>query len=180
MLFVVVKHGSMRILTISNCMFLVFLYFMMMGTIVLVVVAPIVTVYPACKKMSSHQLNQNAHFALISARFRVVVIYLPPVLATRENLAISEFIIREVDNILSQNAELDVILCGDLNRFDISLLCQNLNLVNNNNKPTYGEAELDYILLSESVSDSYDVNIAAPLDVSSVPHAFLLAHPQKA
>ena len=117
---------------------------------------------------------------LFFPRFKVLlfVLYVPPLLALRGNSIVSEYITKEVDRILLQRPECDVILCGDLNRLDTSLLCQNLTLVNLHNKPTYGNAELDYILLSESVAEFYNVDAAAPLDVSKVPHASLLACPK--
>lgn len=64
---------------------------------------------------------------------------------------------------------------GDLNRFDVSHFSYHLNLVNCNNKPTYGDAELDFILLSKLVAEYYDIDTAAPLDIS----CFLLANPKR-
>ena len=116
---------------------------------------------------------------LFFARIVLVIIYIPPHLAKRENLAISEFVVDEVDKILSKNSDFDVVVCGDLNRFDMSHLSHNLNLVNCNNKPTYGDAELDFILLSEPIAEYYDVDTAAPLDISKIPHASLLANPKR-
>ena len=109
----------------------------------------------------------------------LIVVYLPPEIAIRHSNAIDDFIINEVDKFLETDAHLDVILCGDLNRYRTSTICVNLNLVNINRKPTYGQAELDYILFSDTLSDSYDVSIQAPLDISSVPHASLVARPSK-
>ena len=118
-------------------------------------------------------------FLLLShARIVLITMYIPPLLATKENQAISDFIINEVDKILRTNVELDIVLCGDLNRFDLAILYGNLNLVNCNKKPTYGGAELDFILLSESISELYGIEITAPLDISCVPHSSLLATPR--
>ena len=44
-------------------------------------------------------------------------------------------------------------------------------------KPTYGAAQLDYFLLSESLVDVYCVTDCPPIDKSAVPHIFLLASP---
>ena len=104
--------------------------------------------------------------------------YVPPVSATRDQSALNDFFIHETDYVLSQHPDFDIIFCGDLNRFDISTICQNLNLVNRNCRPTYGEAELDYILLSDPLSDLYELTIAAPLDISSTPHVSLIASPR--
>ena len=112
---------------------------------------------------------------LHQSRILLVVMYIPPIIAIREKDVLNEFIIQEIDSVLSHYFDFDVILCGDLNRFDIAFVCQNLNLVNCNNKPTYGEAELDYILLSESLTNFYDITLGAPIDISSTPHVSLIA-----
>ena len=83
------------------------------------------------------------------------LIYIPPVYARRDTVFLSSSIIREIDYLLDTYTNFDIVLCGDLNRFDINDICQNLNLVNCNNKPTYGKAELDYILLSRELSQFY-------------------------
>ena len=108
----------------------------------------------------------------------LATLYIPPVPATREKSALNDFLIHETDFILSQHPDFDMILCGDLNRFDISTICHNLSLVNCNCRPTYGEAELDYILLSDPLSDLYELTTAAPLDISSTPHLSLIASPR--
>ena len=116
---------------------------------------------------------------LCQLRILFVVMYIPPVIAVRERESLNEFIIQEIDSILTQYFEFDVILCGDLNKYDITFICQNLSLVNCNNRPTYGESELDYILLSESLTEYYEIVHAAPVDVSSTPHVSLIACPKK-
>ena len=73
--------------------------------------------------------------------------------------------------------QFDVVIAGDLNRFDVTDICCSLNLRNINNRPTYSNAELDYILFSESLSDYYGISLCAPFDRSKVPHLSLFASP---
>lgn len=54
---------------------------------------------------------------------------------------------------------------------------QNLSLVNCDNKPIYGEAELGYILLSSDLSQFNVIEHCAPLDISKTDHVSLLTMP---
>lgn len=103
--------------------------------------------------------------------------YFPPSPAVCQSDTISSFIISNIDRLLKDNPNLDIVLCGDLNRFNISTICNNCNLINSYIGCTYGNARLDYILISESLSSSYTVNDCPPFDNSSVPHLSLIAEP---
>ena len=82
-----------------------------------------------------------------------------------------------MDRYLYDNPNSNIIVCGDLNRLNLSSILQNCTLVNAFIGPTYGEAQLDYILLSENLIALYDVTDCAPFDNSSTPHKSLLATP---
>jgi hypothetical protein len=103
--------------------------------------------------------------------------YIPPVPAIRDSALISSFIIEEVDRFLGLHPNSYIILCGDFNRLDVSNISLNCNLVNLFNRPTYGEAQLDYILISETLLSRYTVSDFLPLDNSKTPHLSLVAEP---
>ena len=107
----------------------------------------------------------------------LMALYLPPNIANCKSSSISAFIISTLDNLLMNDPQFDVVIAGDLNRFDVTGICCSLNLRNINNRPTYSNAELDYILLSESLCDCYSISLCAPFDRSKVPHLSLLASP---
>lgn len=108
----------------------------------------------------------------------VMALYLPPSIVNRLSSAIDGFIVASVDEQLLKNPQYDVVIAGDLNRFDVANVCCSLNLKNISNRPTYSNAELDYVLFSESLAVHYDITLCAPFDRSKVPHLSLLASPQ--
>ena len=76
-----------------------------------------------------------------------------------------------------KNPDFSVVIAGDLNRFDVSGVCSLLDLCNLNNCATYANSELDYILLSQRISEYYTISRTVPFDRSKVPHKSLLASP---
>ena len=90
---------------------------------------------------------------------------------------ISDFIIDFVDDFLQRFHFYEIVISGDLNRFNVHYICNSLNLRNNHNHPTYGDAELDYILLTDDLADEYCICTGVPFDRSTTPHYSLLATP---
>ncbi|MEL7307751.1 MAG: endonuclease/exonuclease/phosphatase family protein [Pseudomonadota bacterium] len=111
----------------------------------------------------------------ISPKLLVIGCYVPPQAVNNNHCVVKEFIIDLIDDALNEDSSLEVILCGDFNRLNVNDICRHCNLVNLNEKPTYGNAELDYILLSEDLAANYTVCTAEPIDNSSTPHVSLLA-----
>lgn len=111
--------------------------------------------------------------------FKILLIaaYIPPDVASRSTNSLNDFFVSCCDQALDSHPDYDIIFAGDLNRFDLSYLYSSLNLINNSNKPTYANAELDYILFSETLAETYRVTISAPFDRSKVPHLSLHAVP---
>lgn len=105
----------------------------------------------------------------------LLALYIPPITSTRSRIYIDEFIISHLDNVLAAHPGYSVIICGDLNRFDVSVVCSSFNLVNLNILPTYGDSQLDYILIPEFLSDVYKITLCDPVDKSKTPHVSLLA-----
>ena len=102
---------------------------------------------------------------------------IPPQIVTSSHDLVSRFLIDTVDSFLNEYPTFDVMLCGDFNRLKVENICSNCNLSNVHNQATYGDAELDYVLISESAASFYSVFKVDPIDVSTVPHASLLAIP---
>ena len=96
---------------------------------------------------------------------------------TTSHDSVSRFLIETIDSLLNRYPTFDVMLCGDFNRLKVDDICSNCNLYNLHNQTTYGDAELDYVLISESAASFYTVCKVDPIDISAVSHASLLAIP---
>ena len=107
-----------------------------------------------------------------------VALYVPPNQAVRASSSISDLLIDKIDNVMEIFPTFDVILCGDLNRLNISQLCISMNLRNTFDRPTYGNSQLDYILLSDDLCSGYTISEFPPIDLSKTPHICLLAVPK--
>ncbi|MEL7307471.1 MAG: reverse transcriptase family protein, partial [Pseudomonadota bacterium] len=114
----------------------------------------------------------------LNCKMFVVGCYIPPQIVSSSHESLSRFLIELIDTLLNEHPHFDVMLCGDFNRLRTDFICRNCNLLNIHNKCTYGNAELDYILISENAASSYFVSKADPIDVSVVHHASLLAVPK--
>ncbi len=107
----------------------------------------------------------------------IVGCYVPPHAVAHNHVEISAFLINFLDDFSTRHPNSHIILCGDFNRLDMRNICQNCSLVNLYQQATYGNAELDYVLISESAASMYCVSAAAPIDKSSTPHLSLLCSP---
>ena len=110
-------------------------------------------------------------------KFLLFSAYIPPLYASSCHNMISHFIISCIDDFLSDFPHYDVVVCGDLNRFDVSEICLSLSLNNMYNLPTYGDSQLDYILMTDDLCNSYSVRASVPFDRSVTPHVSLFAVP---
>ena len=70
-----------------------------------------------------------------------------------------------------------VIVCGDLNRFPVSDICTNLDLKSLYDGPTYGNSQLDYILVTNELKSEYKASLELPIDNSKLYHSSILATP---
>ena len=107
----------------------------------------------------------------------VLLLYVPPNTALRDSASVNDFIISYIDGILKNKPDLHVLLCGDLNRLDVTEVKHALDVKDLWMKPTYGGAQLDYILVSSSLANQYIITDCVPIDNSKVPHIPLLATP---
>ena len=107
----------------------------------------------------------------------IIGCYFPPSVATSMQNILTEFLINTIDEFLNSHPDFEVLICGDLNRFNISDLCQSCGLSNTFSGATYGSAQLDYVLVSENYCPMFKTSTAAPFDVSKIPHLSLLVTP---
>ena len=114
---------------------------------------------------------------LVAFGLILVILYIPPEVALRESVAVNQFIVDHVDEILTEVPNNEIILCGDLNRLSISEIKASLNLHDLHGKQTYGNAQLDYILFSDNLINRYNISEFPPIDISKTPHTALVAAP---
>ena len=109
----------------------------------------------------------------------VICVYVPPLPSSKSACRdeVLHFIVTSVDKITRANPKSEIVICGDFNRFPVNDLCNVCNLQCSFQGVTYNNSQLDYILMSEILSESYCVSLQSPIDNSKVPHASLLATP---
>jgi len=123
------------------------------------------------------QIFDAIALSLVSFRVVLILLYIPPDTALRNSEAVIENIINGTDEIMRTLPHYDLLLCGDLNRLNPNDVCNSFNLVNMFDKPTYGDAHLDYVLVSENLVNWLNVSEFVPIDISKVPHISLLVTP---
>ena len=116
---------------------------------------------------------------LPSVNLILFAVYIPPKPATCAYDVINSFLQETLDKLLNDFPESDIFLCGDFNRFSVHDTCSSFNLINKFNQPTYGDNQLDYMLISEELRDIYNISTCCPFDLSKVSHASLLATPTR-
>ena len=92
-------------------------------------------------------------------------IYIPPAYITSSVTEINNYIIGSYDELSSSDPELiNVFLCGDFNRFNISTICSHLDVCNVINCVTRNasDAPLDLILLPTTSAASFNPPLVLP------------------
>ena len=132
------------------------------------------------RRISIHQKPSNIECVAIVLNCRLLVIgcYFPPDVAVACRDSVTSFLIEFIDDFLLHNTNCHVIICGDLNRYNISSILNHCNLINLHVGSTYGQNQLDYILISEDIAHFYEASLNAPFDNSTVPHLSILACPK--
>ena len=113
----------------------------------------------------------------VSGSVFLVGLYFPPTVAVSLKQMLTDFLTDTMDELLLICQNASIVLCGDLNRFPVADVCNNFNLVSTFTGATYGNSQLDYILMSKCISPFYCVTCESPLDNSKVAHSSLLASP---
>ena len=114
--------------------------------------------------------------SLPRAKIILACIYLPPDVVSSKKRPIDDYIIFNSDLFLSKYCDFDVVICGDLNRYDIRLISSQIDLVNLVCEPTRSDAILDYFLVSSVRSCDYDVSVTAP--IANSDHNTINAQPK--
>ena len=114
---------------------------------------------------------------LTSLRIILLSMYVSSTTSIRKAGLVNEYVISCLDKQLQLLPDYFIIFCGDLNRIDVREICLHFDLINLNSEPTYGNSELDYILISQQLSRFYRIELSAPVDKSKTPHSSLVAIP---
>ena len=115
----------------------------------------------------------------VSGPIFLIGVYFPPTVAVSLKQMLTDFLTDTLDDLLGTCQNASIVLCGDLNRFSVDDVCNNFNLVSTFTGATYGNSQLDYILMSQCISTFYCVTSESPLDNSKVAHSSLLASPAR-
>ena len=83
------------------------------------------------------------------------------------------------DDILTRFPDHSLAVCGDFDRFPVSMLSENCSLKSTFNGKTYGDSQLDFVFMTEDIEPLYEVSSQLPLDNSKTAHLSLLASPAK-
>ena len=111
-------------------------------------------------RINPAQAMQVGEFIFLSFKFMsklyiLCASYLPPNRTASEEEYVNDFIISVLDSFCDSHPNCYVLICGDLNRFDTSILMSSYNLVPKVTHPTRGDATLDQILVSNSIAQHY-------------------------
>jgi len=106
------------------------------------------------------------HICFIHNFIIYVLFYLPPSTPIPEVHQCFNLLIEKIDEILSKYPSYKICISGDFNRFDVSYLCDSLNLKNIVNANTRYNALLDYCLVSKSIYLNFCVTVKDPVSTS--------------
>jgi len=93
----------------------------------------------------------------------IVLLYLPPSLTKEEFHNTEEFLNTFVDTQLIKNPSLDIIILGDFNRFNMSDVCDQFNLVPTINESTRKSAILDQCYVPHNKFETMSSKVLDPL-----------------
>ena len=130
--------------------------------------------------LENKPMSIEAVSVCISSHVYVICVYVPPLPSLNSVCRddVLHFLVTSVDRITRSNPKSEIVICGDFNRFPVNDLCNVCNLQYTFQGVTYNTSQLDYILMSEALSESYSVSLESPIDNSKVPHASLMATPK--
>jgi len=110
----------------------------------------------------------------ISTNLLLISLYVPPSIRTSIQNELKDDIVEKIDQLLSRQPDLKIIIAGDLNQLSIASLEQDLNIENLVDLPTRGPSVLDKILVDKSVIDRYLSPVIVPNLGSSDHHGVFL------
>ena len=126
-------------------------------------------------------INKPSYIEGVAMRIKqkmfIICVYFPPNISTRSicKEELSDFLTETIDSIVNICAESEIVLCGDFNQFPVHQFCDSCNLQTTFSGVTYNSSQLDYMLMTEVLSNQYKVNAVAPVDNSKIAHSALLA-----
>ena len=104
-----------------------------------------------------------------------VCIYIPPSVVIHSSNEVISFISENLDRVMMKYPNYEIIMTGDFNRMNVSYLLNAFDLNNTVQCPTRGDAVLDLVLISSSISDQYSTTVGPP--VSTSDHNTVLSIP---
>lgn len=107
---------------------------------------------------------------LPKASVLLIGLYIPPSIPQTQLNVISDTLCNTVDLFLIDNANYNIIIMGDLNRFKCEDICTDLVLFDIVKQPTRGKNVLDRILISESICEVYEKNISFHAPIGNSDH----------
>ena len=86
----------------------------------------------------------------------LICIYIPPSLPANELHEIHDFLVEAADNLLTSKPNYNIVIAGDMNKFNTDSLCKELALTDIITKPTRLANVLDHVLVTKSLATFYD------------------------
>lgn len=118
-----------------------------------------------CMFYKTHHSSMD--FACIHSKKTKLIlcaIYIPPIITAADKVKINDFMISHYDTHMLQDPNVNIIILGDFNTFDLNTISNNLNMINVVNKATRGSNILDKVLVCDSLhNDWISTDITHPL-----------------
>ena len=105
-------------------------------------------------------------------------LYIPPVAAMTSRNELTDFFINCFEDALHRYNAKHIVVAGDLNHFPMTEVCSNLDLESLYTGSTYGNPQLDYILVSSDLTSEFYATAELPFENSKTFHRSLLATPK--
>lgn len=115
---------------------------------------------------------------IISFQLILFCLYIPPSVRAADLHKIHDFLVKAVDDALAKKPQYRCAILGDLNHYNPTKLCVDLNLVDLVELPTRGKNILDHVLISKELKSAYQVNYDCPLGKSD--HLMITCFPRHA
>lgn len=112
-----------------------------------------------------------------SDKIFLLTLYIPPNVPNNDLHRIHEIIVDTVDSFLFHEPQYQVIIVGDLNRFNVERLCTDLNLTDIVKKPTRGQNILDHIIISSGLTRIYGERVEYDCAIGKSDHLMITCTP---
>ena len=118
-------------------------------------------------------------FSSVSRRFLFCLLYVPPGLIRQDHDDIVSYVTQTLDDALSRDADVRILVCGDFNDLTTSFLSEQFGLVKKVLSPTRGEATLDQIFIDCDLCELYEDSAVVGPPIKNSDHCSVFLHPLK-